>query len=300
MLTKEQIAQRVNSVGGSDAATILGFNQYKSSVELFLEKTGQIEIEQKMSWPVIWGNLNEDNVAKLFEMETGKKVRRRNQLLVHSQYPFITANLDRVVVGEKAILECKTANGWKSKEWIGDEIPTPYLIQCMHYLAVTGYDKAYIACMIDNSKFIWKTIERDEELIQSIISAEIEFWSYNVLNNIPPEFDGSDAASNLINRMYPVAAIRSSSELPIEAIELVQKYEEAVEYEKLWNSNKKQAENKLKAMLGESEYGYRGDRTISWKNISSSRVNSDLLKEKYPDIYKAVSKEINFRRFSVK
>lgn len=300
MLTKEQVAQRVNSIGGSDAATILGFNQFKSSVELYLEKTGQIEIKQKMSWPIIWGNLSEDNVAKLFEIETGKKVRRKNQLLVHPQYGFITANLDRVVVGEKAILECKTANGWKTKEWLGGEIPTAYLIQCMHYLAVTGYEKAYIACMIDNSKFVWKTIERDEELIQSIIAAEIEFWSYNVLNNIPPSFDGSDAASNLLNRMYPFATHKSEKELPIEAIELVQKYEEAVEYEKLWNSNKKQAENRLKAMLGENEYGYRDERIITWKNISSSRVNSDLLKENYPDIYKAVCKELNFRRFSVK
>ncbi|PEL12692.1 YqaJ viral recombinase family protein [Bacillus sp. AFS017336] len=300
MLTQEQISQRVKSIGGSDAATVLGLNKYKSKVELWLEKTGQIEIEQKNSWPIIWGNLSEDNVAKLFEMETGKKVRRNNQLLIHPEHEFMSANLDRVVVGEKAILECKTATGWKAKEWLDDEVPVSYLIQCLHYLAVTGYERAYIACMIDNSKFVWKTIERDEELIENLIAAETEFLNYNVLQNVPPAFDGSDAATDLLGRLYPTAEEESEIELPDEADELIQKLEEAKQYEKIWVENKKLAENKLKALLGTYETGYAGDHVITWKNVEQNRVDSKVLKEKYPEVYQSVLKTNSYRKFGVK
>ncbi|QTD41950.1 YqaJ viral recombinase family protein [Sporosarcina sp. Te-1] len=50
-----------------------------------------------------WGNRLE--VAEEFAKRTGKKVRRNNHLLVHPEHDFMLANLDRVVVGERALLE---------------------------------------------------------------------------------------------------------------------------------------------------------------------------------------------------
>lgn len=300
MLTKEQIEQRKQSIGGSDAAVVLGLNKYKSKVELYLEKTGQIEVEQKESMPILWGNLNEDNVAKIFEMQTGKKVRRSNKHWIHPVYEFITGNLDRVVVGEKALLECKTVTGWKAKEWQGEDVPVAYRVQCLHYLAVTGYERCYIACMIDNSQFVWKVVERDEELIKLIIDEEVRFWNVNVLENFPPMFDGTDASTNLLNALYPKASAESEIYLSTYADELVSQLEEAKEYEKTWKENRVNFENQLKNLLQHYEIGFTENHTITWKNVTTNRVDSKFLREKYPDIYYEVLKPSSYRKFGVK
>ncbi|WP_129692340.1 YqaJ viral recombinase family protein [Gottfriedia acidiceleris] len=299
MLTQEQIELRKNYIGGSDAATVLGLNKYKSKVELYLEKTGQVEVKQLDSMPILWGNLSEDNVAKIFEMQTGKKVRKSNKLWIHPEHEFMSANLDRVVIGEKAILECKTATGWKAKEWEDDEIPVAYLIQCLHYLAVTGYERAYIACMIDNSKFVWKTIERDEELINQIIAALTEFWTFSVLQNNPPAFDGSDAATNLLKNLYPKSNAKQIK-LPSETDEIIEKLNEAKEYEATWKETKTNYENQLKEALKDNEAGVTEKHLITWKTVISNRIDTTLLKENHPDIYKEVCKVSASRRFSVK
>lgn len=77
-----------------------------------------------------------------------KKVRRRNQVFEHPEYPFLRANIDRDVVGEKAILECKTANQFLSKEWDGEEVPLSYLCQVQHYMNVLDRDYCYFAVLI--------------------------------------------------------------------------------------------------------------------------------------------------------
>src|SRR5690606_12206216 len=106
----------------------------------------------------------EDYVAKRFVEATGMKVRRINAILQHSEYPFMLANVDRLIVGKKEGLECKVTNSYAKKEW-EDEIPIYYEIQCHHYMAVTGYKAWWIACLIGNERFVYKRIERDEEVI---------------------------------------------------------------------------------------------------------------------------------------
>lgn len=89
----------------------------------------------------------------------------------------MVANIDRKIVGQNAILECKTANQYLLKEWEDEEIPASYLLQVQHYLAVTGADRGYIAVLVGGQKFIWKEVPRDEELIEMIIQLEKDFWS---------------------------------------------------------------------------------------------------------------------------
>ncbi|EGO8273418.1 endonuclease, partial [Enterococcus faecalis] len=95
MSHQEWLEDRRKGIGGSDVATILGLNQYKSAYQLWLEKTGQVELKDTESEPAYWGNVLEEVVAKEFQERTGKKVRRRNQVFEHSLHPFLRANIDR-------------------------------------------------------------------------------------------------------------------------------------------------------------------------------------------------------------
>jgi putative phage-type endonuclease len=296
----EWLLERTKGIGGSDAGIILGLNKYRTAFELWLEKTGQVEPVEVDNEAIYWGNQMEDVVAKEFEKRTGKKVRRTNFMYSHPEHEFIKANLDRLVVGEDAILECKTAGAFLAKEWEGEEVPDTYLVQVQHYLGVTGKEKAYIAVLIGGNKFIWKEIERDQELIDMIFKAEIEFWNHNVLGFQQPELDGSSAAEQYLKEKYDRAEEGKEVILKAEFKELIQQYERVKEDEKLIKTAKTEIENKIKAELKDAELGLTDTHEVTWKNVVSNRVDAKELKAKFPDIYKQVVKPSSSRRFGIK
>ena len=103
---------RSTTIGGSDAAAILGLNPYKSPYALWAEKTG--EGSSRRIFPqkeaVRLGTDLEEYVAKRFTEATGKKVRRENYTVFRDDMPYAHANYDRLVIGERAGLEIKTTN----------------------------------------------------------------------------------------------------------------------------------------------------------------------------------------------
>jgi predicted phage-related endonuclease len=210
------------------------------------------------------------------------------------------ANLDRVVIGEKALLECKTASEYLKGEWAGDEIPAAYLIQINHYLAVTGFEKAYIACLIGGNKFVWKEINRDEELINIIIEQEKNFWEFHVNGNNPPALDGSSAAEQYVKEKFSRAEKGKVIDLKAEHKDNIENYLSLKEQKAILDEEIKRVENLLKYDLGDSESGMIQKYIVNWKNVSSNRVDSKLLKEKYPEIAAEVTKASNSRRFEIK
>lgn len=291
---------RSNYIGGSDAGIVLGVNKYKTAFELWLEKTSQVELKEIDNDAIHFGNVLEDIVAQEFSERTGKKVRRRNQMLLHDEHDFMMANIDREVVGEKALLECKTASAYLAKEWEEDEIPASYLVQVNHYLAVTGYEKAYIACLIGGQKFVWKEIKRDEELIKLIIDAEFGFWNGYVLAKVAPPLDGSSAAEKYIKERFEKAENGKVIDLKSEHKDNIDQYLQLKDQKSNVETEMKRLENLLKNDLADAESGMIQKYLVNWKNVSSNRVDSKLLKAEYPDIYKEVCKESHSRRFEIK
>lgn len=292
------LTERQKGIGGSDIGAIMGVNKWKTAFEVYIEKTEPITSVGEQSEAAYWGDQFEQVVAKEFEKRTGKKVRRDTRHFVHKDYPFMVANIDRRIVGENAILECKTANQYLAKEWESEEVPASYLLQVQHYLAVTGAEKGYIAVLIGGQKFIFKEIERDEELISMIIDAEKDFWEM-VEKRTPPALDGSSAAEKYLKERYS-ECVSDSIPLKKEAEERVKIYLELKEQEKILKENIKEIENNIKNELKEHEEGYTKNYNVTWKQIISNRVDNKALKEKYPEVYKEVCKESKSRRFGIK
>lgn len=295
----EWLRERQCGIGGSDVGAILGINKYKTPFEVYIEKTEPITEVKEQSESAYFGDIFEDVVAKEFEKRTGKKVRRDRKHYKHNDYPFMVANIDRRVVGENAILECKTANQFLMKEWEGEEIPASYLVQVQHYLAVTGAEIGYIAVLIGGQKFIWKEVQRDEELIEMIIESEKDFWK-KVQDETPPALDGSSAAENYIKEKYKQAESEKAIELGFEYKDKIKTYLEKKEQLKVFETEVKELENQIKFEMGRAEYAYAPGYTLSWKNVSSSKVDSKKLKSEYPEIYEKVIKENKSRRFAIK
>ena len=269
MLTQEQIKNRVNFIGASDAAAVLGMSRWKTRLQVWAEKTGLIvpeDISEKLH--VKLGNKLEQTVAELFMEETGKKVHRVNETAFHPKYPFLGANLDRRVVGEKAVLEAKTCSAWKAKEWDGEEFPPEYVIQVMHQLPVTGADVGYLAVLIGNQDFKVKTVERKEKALTDLVNRLAEFWQKFVIPKIPPAVTSQDA--DTLQALYPDATHVEAIELGDTASAIAESLEGMeTDYKALYNQIEKQ-KNELKAMLKDSKIGISGPWKFKWSNVKAS------------------------------
>ncbi len=301
-MTKEDwLKFRNRGIGGSDVATICGLNKYKSPLQLWLEKTDQID-PVEAGEAAYFGTLLEPIVREEFTRRSGLRVDTINSILKHPVFDFMLANVDGIVIDEnnnKAIFEAKTASVFKSEQWEDNKIPEEYMLQIQHYMAVTGFNKTYIACLLGGNKFIYKVIERDDELIDMIIQLEFNFWEC-VKNNVPPKIDGSESCSDLMSRLYPNANKDSSIILPDEAQLLVEQYNSSKEQEKQFSERKEEAANMLKQMLGENEVGVINDTKISWKNVTTDRLDTKKLKSEKPQIYDEYVSSSSSRRFAIK
>jgi putative phage-type endonuclease len=294
---KAWLEMRKTGIGGSDAAVVLGISKWKSPWDLWLEKTGQVEIEDFSNDYIEAGNRLEPVIADWFCDKTGKKVRRCG-MLRSKEYPWMLADVDRLIVGENAILECKTAAQWKGEEWSEDNLPDAYYLQVQHYLAVGGYDKAYIAVLIGGHKFVWKEIPRNDDDIAVIIEKEEQFWKKNVIEKALPDADGSTACAKAISLYYEGGGT--------EAVELDGEYDLLCRDLKALKEDVKKLElaiatkeNKLKIALGNGEFGRSAKYNVYFKTKNRTAFNSKQFEKDYPELYEKYVKNTSYRSLHI-
>lgn len=294
----EWLRYRRSGIGGSDAGAICGLNPYVSPMMVYFDKVSEGS-EKPDNESMRQGRDLENYVAERFCEETGLKVRRKNQLLQSIEHPCMLANIDRMIVGENAGLECKTASAYSEMNWKDGRIPEHYQIQCHHYMAVTGATAWYIAVVILGREFKYHRIERDEELIQNLTSMEEYFWNEYVSTNKMPDPDGSRTADEIINQYF-----RSSDE---EKNILLDKYEEQLrrrdeitEIIGRLDTERHQIDQKIKLAMADAEKGVTSGHIVTWKSYQMSKLDTDRLKQERPDIYQTYCKEIPVRKFTVK
>ena len=299
MSREEWLEQRRKGIGGSDASAIMGLNPYSSPLRVYLDKIGKAE-EQETTEAMRQGTDLEQYVANRFTEDTGKKVKKCNKILQHPDYPWMLANIDRKVQGENAGLECKTTSPFSKFKFSEGEINPHYYWQSMHYMAVTGADKWYVAIVVLGKDFQVFEIQRNETEIQALIDAEQDFWENHVLRKEPPLPTGSDADDEAVNALYPVGENDSTDYIELSGMDdlLDARAYKAGQRDKL-DAEIKEIDQELKLRLGDFQRGITAGWKINWTNTESSRIDTKLLKERYPDIANAVTKTTTGRRFSI-
>ena len=294
---KEWLQYRKKGIGGSDAGAVCGLNPYRTAMQVYQDKTSE-DIEEVDNEAMRQGREFEDYVARRFTEATGKKVRRANAMFYHEKYPFLLADVDRMVVGENAGLECKTASPYMIEQWENGKIPLSYQIQCLHYMAVCGAEAWYIAVLIYGKEFKYYRIERDEEMIAALIRIEEDFWQNYVLKRQIPSPDGSKLADSVIAEYYKQAI---SETIPLTGFnEKLKRRQELSEIIVKMDTEKRQIEQELKLYLGEAEIAENEQYRVSWKSVQSNRLDEKRLKEEQPEIYEKYKKSVLSRRFTVK
>lgn len=294
---EEWLKYRKLGIGGSDAGAICGLNPYRTAIHVYQDKISDV-FENIDNEAMRQGREFEDYVARRFMEATGKKVRRANSMFRSKEYPFMLADVDRMIVGENAGLECKTASPYMADKWTDGKIPLSYEIQCHHYMAVCGADAWYIAVLIYGREFKFYKIERDEELMADLIRVEQDFWENNVQKRIMPLPDGSKVADSVIAEYYKESVEESIQLTGFD--EKLRRRQELVEVMERMETEKKQIEQEVKLYMGNAEVAENERYRVSWKSVSSNRLDEKRLKEEMPEVYDQYKKSTVSRRFSIK
>lgn len=299
MPREEWLAWRRQGIGGSDAAAILGLDRYKSAFEVYAEKVG-LKTEEPDNEAMRQGRDLEAYVAERFCEATGKKVRRRNAMLQHPAYPWMLANIDRWVIGENAGLECKTTSVLNRARFAQGEFPANYYVQCMHYMAVTGAERWYLAVLVLNKAFHVFTIERDETEIEALVQAEKRFWEEHVIRQIPPTPDGTESTADVIKAIFPEARERETAAL----FGYEDKIRAYLELDARITGLERQRDalkQEIQLALGEAELGRAQGYVVEWKNQPRRNLDTNRLKKEQPEIYQQYLKPANnVRVFKIK
>jgi putative phage-type endonuclease len=298
MEREEWLALRKTGIGGSDAGTVCGINPYSSAMKLFYDKTGK-EVEEQENEAMRQGHDLENYVVQRFTEATGLKVRRSNYMYRNTEYPFMIADVDRLVVGEDAGLECKTASAYQADKWKDGDIPLHYMLQCYHYMAVTGKRTWYIAAVILGKEFVYHRLEWDNELIESLIHAEKRFWEDYIIPRKMPNPDGSKICNEILNQYFHSAKDKSVVKL----VGFDEKLDRRAEIIKQVDSLQQELtyiEQEIKLFMQENERAFSEKYRISWVNVKSIRLDTKLLKQEKPEIYKEYAKPSSSRKFQIR
>lgn len=288
---------RKQGIGGSDAGAVCGLNPYRTAIQVYYDKTSD-SIEEIDNEAMRQGRELEEYVAKRFCEASGKKVRRANAMFYDEKNPFMLADVDRMIVGENAGLECKTASPYSEEKWRDDKIPLSYQLQCYHYMSVCNADTWYIAVLIYGRDFKYYRIERDDEVIENLIRIEKEFWNEYVLKQVIPDPDGSKTAEAAIAERFKES---KSITIPLTGFdERLERRQEILSLLEKIETEKRQIDQELKLYLGNAEIAENEHYRVAWKNVSRSSIDGKRLKAEQPEIYEKYQRETTSRRFTVK
>lgn len=308
------LAGRKKGIGGSDVAAILGFSPYKSPYQLWLDKTGRSERKESQNESAHFGNLLEDVVAKEFSRRSGMKVQRVTQQLFLEEHPWALGNIDRAVINPEIsgnvrfkdgalttdqLLECKTASEYMSKlfgEEGSDQVPDYYLTQCLWYLMITGCQVIHLAVLIGGNKFRMYRIERDDDLIESIFKQVKAFWFNHVIADVPPDPTCFD---DVLHR-WSNHVVGKQVEADFNHIKLAEELITVQGRQKADKAREDEIKLKIVSTMQDAEMMISQGKSIcTYKEQSSTRIDSTLLKKEEPDLFAKYSKTSSTRVFRI-
>ena len=299
------LAERKTGIGGSDAGVILGLSPYKTPLDLAEEKLGRAALFKGNRFTEA-GNRLENVIARWYADETNSKVARANQTFRLKEHPFVMAHIDRRVLNERKVLECKSADKWTMDKWGDsgtDDVPDIYFIQVQHYLMFPNWETSDLAALIGGNDFRIYSIQPDDELHDMILQAEVRFWDIISRGDLPDPINGSDAYkswpldnSKAIYADYQVMewdrelkrSLVSQKELEKKIDDLKTKIKCFMkDFTELRDPDGKKIHTwKDQATSGFQEKALLANHPDIYESCLTVKFERDLMKTKHPDIYK--------------
>jgi putative phage-type endonuclease len=209
-LTPAQQADRAKGLGGSDCAAALGMSRWKSALQLYLEKLGEIEVEDlDENERVEWGVRLEPVVRQKYSDVTGRTVVLPTETVFHPALPWMFCHPDgfsndgRIYSGKVA----ERMEGWGEPG--SADVPQEYFLQSQHEMivlsAVLGRPIEVVdyGVLFAGNKFRQYVVEADAEIQDMIVDGESAFFDTLAKRVAPaPDYNARNIRQ-LLAKMFP-------------------------------------------------------------------------------------------------
>jgi predicted phage-related endonuclease len=208
--------------------------------------------------------------------------------MVHPKYDFITGTIDRLIVGENALLEIKTTDKMMTSKW-ADGVPAYIMPQVQHYL-LFDYKYVDVAVLFGGNEAKVYRVHPDKELQEIMVDQYKYFW-HCVQNRITPE----PVTIGDMQKFY-----KDQGTTVIADTDIMQAYNEfELLKQQIKELEKIQDEYKAKicSYMGENQVliTVDGKKLVTWKEQITKRLDTKLLKEENSELYEKYLKESKSR-----
>ena len=281
---------RKTFIGGSDIAAVMGQSHWTTPLQLWAEKTGKVPPRDLSDVEAVQiGSELEDFIAQQFvKKNPEKKIRRDSRTFVHPFYPYMVYHVDRWIVAEDAMLECKNTSEYKLGDWIGTEIPAEYILQVNWGLGLMIKKIGYFSTLIGGNKHRVKCIEFNEVLFQKQVEAAKNFWENNVLKNVAPSaMEGDEDVLQKLHADQSEKSLQFTGDNALHLDNLIAAKKGGEEQKKLIESELSAIGNQIKQIIGEAEEVRGSLYSATWKKqrvapfLDTDTMKKDGTYEKY-------------------
>jgi putative phage-type endonuclease len=288
------LKERQSGIGGSDAAAIIGANPHKTALQVYREKTEPLGPEL-VNRAILRGRFLEPIIARIYKEQQGRIVTTPEAIVRDSEHPFLLASYDGIWfdgANDSGIVEFKAPGLRNFQKWKVEGVPQMYYVQLQHYLMVSGMRVGSFGIFsAERWELLPFDVPRDDQLIEQLRQAEIDFWTKHVALGIPPAEEATGPTIELPETTALVKHVPADLEPWTAALA---DWQEARELEELAAQNKERATEALKALMTSlpaevaEGAGYRvywqetkGRRTLDGSLISRRRLlDRDKLMER--------------------
>ena len=242
-------------LGGSDIASVMDMNPWKSAFTLFCEKTGLIDGSIEASMPMQMGTAFEPVIRDLFVKNNSEWLKvHETGTWASVEEPRSVANPDGIIEwddGSLGVLEIKFSRMY----W--DKLPEHYNLQVQHYLSVLGLKRGVVVAVAGGD---WKEFDvvLDDSLVKTMKSRVEAFYGF-LDTNTAPDYDGSESTYETVRELSP-----GLQEGEIELGSLWANLLQAKAESEHWETQFKAHKSAVLAFMDGTKYGlFQGDKVIS-------------------------------------
>ncbi len=263
---------RNSYIGGSDIGALLGINPYKTRLDLYHEKIGDVT--------PIGGNPHtrrgqklEQAAADEYMEQKGCRVIRMNAPLVHPSYPYLRGHVDRRILLRDRIAEIKCPSLGVFSKIKREGLRADYIAQMQWYLGLGGYaGGTWIIFCADQWELLTFDVDPERELYERMVEEAVAFWQNHVIPRIPPAPEARDEA--LASELHGVGDTRITRNDP-EFVEAMRLLHEAKVLKAESEAIEGQAKERVEELLGDAMGCFEGPGFRLYRRTQDGRVAFD-------------------------
>lgn len=291
-ITQTQRQVRRKYLGSSDTPVIMNLPDLpykKTASDVYWSKVAELP-DDDSSKPKTTGNRLEKDLIAWTGEELGVEIITDPEQLFHvSGDGLLAANHDALIVDRDEGIEAKYRNGENAKSFgepYTDQVADDVIIQVQHQMYCSELSKVYVPVAvpsywgIDYRLYI---VQRDEDLIKTIVKFGHEWWEKHVKTKTPPNGDG-------VPPMYVLKALERRAgaqiRLPEEAVKWADRRTELKEQIKSLVKEVEAEDARLIHALGDAEVGLlpNSKRKVTYHQYESSRFDGKRFRLEHPEI----------------